>query len=187
MTRRLASFAVVSILAAVPATARSQVVQTADSVRSNLISVNPLGIVFAYFSAEVEHSFAPSGSVALAGSYDGTGDFGYNSADLILRYYPQAQGIRGFAIGVTTGYTHVSSSEYLLAYPDCLGCGGPFVSGSSNAFTAGIQGDYSWWIGKKQRFGIELGLGAKRLFYTGSGRRGSEALPTGRLSIGWGF
>nr|MBA3645961.1 hypothetical protein [Gemmatimonadaceae bacterium] len=178
MTRRLVSFAVLSIFLALPATAKSQViVQTADSVRSNLISVNPLGIVFAYFSAEIEHSFAPSGSVAFAGSYDGTGDFGYNSADVILRYYPQAQGIRGFAIGVTTGYTHVSS-DYVV-YSQCLGCGGPFVNGSSKAFTAGIQGDYSWWIGKQQRFGIELGLGAKRLFYTGDGRRGSEALPTG--------
>jgi hypothetical protein len=152
-------------------------------LRQNLISVNPLGIVFGYFSAEAEHAFSMGGSVALNGSYDGTGDFGYSSADVILRYYPSLEMIRGFAIGGTVGYTHVSSD--LVTFADCSGC--TFGNGASNAFTLGIQGDYSWWIGRDQRFGIELGLGAKRLFYHGGGRRGSEALPTGRLSIGWGF
>ncbi|MDQ6717138.1 MAG: hypothetical protein M3Z17_02190 [Gemmatimonadota bacterium] len=161
-----------------------------SSAPKNLVSINPLGIVFGYFSAEIEHSFAPSGSIGLAGSYDGTNDFGYSSLDGILRFYPAAERIRGFAIGATIGYTHVNS-DYVV-YPACVDCYGAGSSysignGASNAFTLGVQGDYSWWIGKEQRFGIEAGLGAKRLFYHGGGRRGSEALPTGRLSIGWGF
>jgi hypothetical protein len=50
-----------------------------------------------------------------------------------------------------------------------------------------VQFDYSWILGPSQHFGIELGAGAKRLFYQDKSGRGSEALPTGRLSIGYAF
>jgi hypothetical protein len=148
-------------------------------LRENLISINPLGIVFEYFSGEFEHAVTRSTSLALSASYASPFDFTYTSVDAIGRYYPAEQGLRGFSIGPTVGYTHVVDNQ------SCFGsCGG---SPTTNAFTLGIQFDYSWILGPSQHFGIELGLGAKRLFYQKQAGGGSDALPTARLSVGYSF
>jgi hypothetical protein len=148
-------------------------------LRENLLSINPLGVVFEYFSGEFEHAVSRSTSLALSASYASPFDFTYTSVDAIGRYYPSEQGLRGFSIGPTVGYTHVVDGQ------DCFGsCGG---SNTTNAFTVGMQFDYSWILGPSQHFGIELGLGAKRLFYQKNSGGGSSALPTGRLSVGYSF
>lgn len=147
-------------------------------IRENLVSVNPLGLVFEYFSGEIEHAMSRSASIAVTGSYASPFDVTYTSLDVIGRYYPSEAGLRGFSIGPTVGYTHVG---------DDVGCFGGCSTNSTNAFTAGIQIDYSWILGPSQHFGIELGLGAKRLFYQGSAGNGSDALPTGRISVGYAF
>lgn len=146
--------------------------------RQNLVSVNPLGLVFEYFSGEIEHAMSRSASIAVSGSYASPYDLTYTSLDVIGRYYPSEAGLRGFSIGPTVGYTHVR---------DDYACYGGCSTNSTNAFTAGIQIDYSWILGPSQHFGIELGLGAKRLFYQGNAGDGSDALPTGRLSVGYAF
>lgn len=146
-------------------------------LRENLLSINPLGVLFEYYSAEFEHSMSRSTSLAVAGSYFSPFDIGYSSVDGILRYYPAEQGLRGFSIGPSVGYTHVSDNSCVF---DC-------TTNSSSAVTIGVQLNYSWILGPSQHFGIELGLGAKRLFYSGSEGRGSTALPTGRLSVGYAY
>jgi hypothetical protein len=170
MIRRLSTITGLVLLAALAGTASAQ--SATDSTRMNLFSINPLGVVFEYFSVEGEHALSKSTSLALSGAYASPSDFTYVSVDLIGRYYPAERGLRGFAIGPTVGYTHASDS--------CCS------SSSDNAFTVGVQFDYSWIVGPSQHFGIELGAGAKRLFYQGSGG-GSTALPTGRLSVGYAF
>jgi hypothetical protein len=147
-------------------------------LRENLISINPLGIVFEYFSGEIEHAISRSASVGLTGSYASPFDFTYTSFDVIGRYYPSEAGLRGFSIGPTVGFTHVSDNQV------CFDCS----SSSANAFTVGAELDYSWILGPSQHFGVELGVGAKRLFITGQdSRQISTALPTGRLSVGYAF
>jgi hypothetical protein len=148
-------------------------------LRENLISINPLGIVFEYFSGEFEHAVSRSTSLALNASYASPFDFSYTSVDAIARYYPSEQGLRGFAIGPTVGYTPVVDNY--TCYGGCTS------SPATNAFTLGMQFDYSWILGPSQHFGIELGLGAKRLFYQKKSGGGSDALPTGRLSVGYSF
>ena len=149
----------------------------ADSARTNLLSFNPLGVVFEYFSGEFEHAFSRSASIALAGSYASPYDLSYSSVDIIGRYYPDGA-LRGFSIGPTVGYTHVA---------DNYSCYNTCSNGSTNAFTLGVELDYSWLVGRSQRFGIETGIGAKRLFYTGRNSLGSDALPTARVSVGYAF
>jgi hypothetical protein len=151
-------------------------------LRLNLLSINPLGVVFEYFSGEFEHATTRATSLAIGASYTSPFDISYTSVDLIGRYYPAEQGLRGFSIGPTLGYTSVSD-DYSCAPPTFDVCS----TSKSNAVTAGIQLDYSWILGPSQHFGIELGLGAKRLFYQGDHGRGSDALPTGRLSVGYSF
>lgn len=148
-----------------------------DSARTNLLSFNPLGVVFEYFSGEFEHAVSRSASLAIAGSYASPFGLSYSSVDLIGRYYPDGA-LRGFSIGPTVGYTHVADNY--SCYDVCF-------NGGSNAFTLGVELDYSWLLGRSQRFGIETGIGAKRLFYTGKNSLGSDALPTGRISIGYAF
>jgi hypothetical protein len=155
-----------------------------DSIRENLISTDPLGVVFQFYNAELEHAISPEFSLAAHASYFRPTDIGYTSFDLLARYYPNAEGLRGFDIGGTVGYTHLTTQDY--GYAACIGCGPSYSNNANNAFTLGIQGDYSWILGPSQHFGIELGLGAKRLFYRTKGR-GSDALPTARLSIGYAW
>ena len=179
--RRLVFFAIVSLIvfSVLPSTATSQLNRqlTGDSTRTSLISINPLGVVFEYFSGEFEHAVSPITSIAVAGSYVSPFDFTYSSVDLIGRYYPNGA-LRGFSIGPTVGYTHVADN------PSCFSV---CTTTSTNAFTVGMQLDYSWILGRSQHFGIEAGVGAKRLFYQGNNTRASEALPTGRLSVGYAF
>lgn len=147
-------------------------------LRENVVSINPLGLVFEYFSGEFEHSVSRAASLAIAGSYASPFSFTYTSFDVIGRYYPAEAGLRGFSIGPTIGYTHVKDDFQCFG-----GCG----STSKNALTTGIQIDYSWILGPSQHFGIELGIGAKRLYYQGNKGQASDALPTGRISVGYSF
>jgi hypothetical protein len=147
--------------------------------RDNLLSINPLGVVFEYFSGEFEHALSPSTSVALTASYASPFDFTYTSFDVIGRYYPAEEGLRGFSVGPTVGFTHVAQPRDF-----CFNC----TSANTNAFTVGAELDYSWIMGPSQHFGVELGVGAKRLFLSGKDVNGvSTALPTGRISIGYAF
>jgi hypothetical protein len=184
MTRRFLFLTCLAI-AFLPSVSRAQAaVQTVTwnekqvPLRENLVSLNPLGLVFEYFSGEFEHGVTRATSFAVAGSYASPYDFTYTSVDVIGRYYPAEAGLRGFSIGPTIGYTHVKED---------FQCFGSCVNQTTNAFTAGMQIDYSWILGPSQHFGIELGIGAKRLFYQGNKGQASEALPTGRLSIGYSF
>lgn len=144
-----------------------------DAARPNLVSTNPIAAIFEFYNAELEHSLAPTASIAIAGSHFGLGDSDYNNVDAIIRYYPSAQAIRGFAFGGSVGYSRVSEA--------CSGCS------STSGFAIGVRGDYVWILGQDQRFTVAAGIGAKRLFYSSDGDRGSTALPIGRLSVGYAW
>ena len=147
-------------------------------LRENLVSINPLGGGLSVFQRRIR----------ACGFALGLSCFGRILRFSIRLYIHVGRrdreilSIRArpsrFSIGPTVGYTHVA---------DDYSCYGGCNTTSTNAFTLGVQFDYSWILGPSQHFGIELGLGAKRLFYTGSGSRGSDALPTGRLSVGYSF
>lgn len=188
----------IALLALAPAAAKAQdipgmarppiVIQQVRRLpyRQNLVSTDPLGVVFQWYNAELEHALSPEISLAAHASYVKPIDVAYTSADIIARYYPNAQGLRGFDIGGTVGFAHLSSPDF--AYAQCLGCG-PDYNQSANAFTLGIQGDYSWILGPSQHFGVELGVGAKRFFYNSKNTNSnfSVALPTARASIGYAW
>lgn len=143
--------------------------------RPNLVSTNPIAAIFEFYSAEFEHSLTPIASIAITGSHFGIDDFDYNNVDAIIRYYPGARAIRGFAFGGSVGYARVDDA--------CYGCG----SRSRGAFAIGVRGDYVWILGSDQRFAVAAGAGAKRLFYSSEGDRGSTALPIARLSVGYAW
>lgn len=138
-----------------------------------VISANPLGLLFEFFNAEYERVLTPYSTAGVGGSFfsaDGEDEFDdgndtYVNADAFWRYYPQGYALDGFAFGVKAGLTRVNGSTF----PG-----------------AGFDANYSWLLGKKRNFYVGVGIGAKRLF--GADDELLEYVPTIRLvNIGFAF
>ncbi len=143
--------------------------------RVNLISANPVGLLFEWYNGEFEHAIMPTVSLAVAASsYDF--DERFSSVDGIVRYYPSAKALRGFSVGLSAGYLDVDDNDD----EDCLFC----QDNSGSSATVGIRADYVWILGRDQHFSAEAGIGAKRLL---TNDFGIEGVPIGRLSIGWAW
>ena len=150
--------------------------------RVNIVSTNPFGMLFEFYNGEIEHALSSTSSVAVAGSHVGFDDEdAYTTGDVILRYYPSARAVRGFAFGGSVGFARVTNDT------NCFDCVNTPPRTHDNAFTVGLRGDYIWILGRDQRFSVATGIGAKRLFYSGSDHSDTEGLPIGRLSIGYAW
>ncbi len=179
LSRLVLISAVASFAAAAPAAAQSVEGNRAGIPRTNLISSNPIGLLFEWYQAEFEHAISPTISLAAAGtSFDFFDDEDVASFDAIVRYYPAARAIRGFSLGVSGGFVGVKEDN----------CDGTFNSCTREdytAFTLGVRGDYVWLLGRDQHLAVAAGIGAKRLL---SNRiDGIEGLPVARLSIGYAW
>lgn len=142
-------------------------------LRHNLISANPIGLLFEWFNGEYERALSSTASVAIAGSrFDFFENDYYTAVDGIIRYYPGGRAVRGFSLGGSVGFVNIDS--------DCFEC----EDDSESVFTIGVRGDYVWILGRDQRFAVATGIGAKRLF---GNSVGEEGLPIGRLSIGYAW
>ena len=161
--------------------ASAQVAETgrAGIPRQNLISANPIGLLFEWYNGEYERALNTTTSIAVAassfGDIDDFDDERYSVLDAIGRYYPSGRALRGFSIGVSAGIVNFSRDE-VIGCPECDDDEGTFG-------TLGIRGDYVWILGRDQRFAVATGLGAKRILGGGD----LDGLPIGRLSIGWAW
>ena len=118
-----------------------------------IITANPIGIVFGWFNAEYERKVNETTTWGVSGSnFQGfDSDFNYSNVSAIARYYPQGAALTGFFIGGKLGVHHVSE-EY-----------GP-EDDSATALGVGVDVGYNWLIGKDRKFVISIGMGATRLF-----------------------
>jgi hypothetical protein len=139
--------------------------------RVNLVSANPIGLLFEWYNGEFEHAFSSTVSLAASASRFDFEDANYTAIDGIARYYPSGKALRGFSFGVSAGFVNVDD--------DCDGC-----SDDGSSATIGVRGDYVWILGRDQRFAVAAGIGAKRLL---NDNLGTEGLPVGRLSIGYAW
>ena len=170
---RLVVTALALVAIASPSFAQSVDGTRTGIVRPNLISANPIGLLFLWFNAEFEHAVAPTVSLAVAASSYDFEDARYGSVDGIVRYYPAAKAVRGFSIGGSIGFIDINEDT-------CDGC----TDDSGSSATVGVRADYVWIIGRDQHFSAAAGVGAKRLL---SNDLGTEGVPIGRLSIGWAW
>jgi len=139
--------------------------------RVNLVSANPIGLLFEWYNGEFEHAISPTISLALSvSSWDFDGPT-YSSVDGTARYYPSGRALRGFSFGLSAGVVNVD--------PDCQDC-----DDEGTSATIGVRGDYVWILGRDQHFSVATGIGAKRLL---NNDLGTEGLPIGRLSIGYAW
>lgn len=118
--------------------------------RRNVLSINPLGIPFEWFTLEFEHGTKGPMSFGLAGSYLGVSDGSYSSLDAKLRFYPNEEGPKGFSVGISAGVTRLTED---------------FGDTNSDEVrpTVGVVIDYNWLLGRNKRFFVGTGVGAKRV------------------------
>jgi hypothetical protein len=165
------------VAVASPAFAQSTTETRAGLARTNLVSANPIGLLFEWYNGEFEHAVTPTVSLGIAGSSYDIDNTRYASVDGIARYYPAARALRGFSIGASVGFIDLNDHQN---YDNCIGC----TPDSGTSATIGVRGDYVWIIGKEQRFAVAAGIGAKRLL---NDNLGTEGVPIGRLSIGYAW
>ena len=176
-------------LIALPAAARAQ----DPAVRTRppqIIAINPFGLVFSYFYAEYERAFSPNSSAAISGSYsDIADDMRFVSFDARYRLYPSETAPEGFSVSAMLGFSRVTDTDVDCGVDTGIGCGAGDRHPSGNAFTTGIQLDYTWLLGSRKAFAVGVGLGAKRLHYLGDepGNDPPKTVPTLRFTIGRAF
>ena len=172
--------AVVALVATARAASAQSIEDTQSGVRRNMISANPIGLLFEWYNGEYERVINSTTTVAIAASsfseIDTDDDLRYSVVDGIVRYYPSARALRGFSIGASVGLVSFSNDD------ECVDFGCDDNSGTKA--TLGVRGDYVWILGRDQHFSVAAGLGAKRVF---GNDHGTEGLPIGRLSIGYAY
>lgn len=165
--------AVAALTISATASAQSSAGARSGITRTNLISANPIGLLFEWYNGEFEHAVNATTSLAVAGTSFDLDDARYNSIDGIVRYYPAARALRGFSVGASVGYVGVDNQ-----------CDPDFCSDEDfSAGTIGVRGDYVWIIGRDQHFSVQTGIGAKRIL----GHSDPVGLPIGRLSLGYAW
>jgi hypothetical protein len=181
----VAAVVALSTLPAAEAGAQGANRPSPESYRQSF-TLNPFGIPWGFINAEFERVIGAGATVGLAGSYiewDGEDDR-VSSAEAKFRYYPAENGLRGFSIGLAGGYTRVEDNGSVF------GGDRDVLEGPS----LGVTVDYNWLLGKRRRFVVGLGLGAKRIF--GEDRPDRDGLddlidrrayPTGRFVVGLAF
>lgn len=159
--------------------------------RAQALTIQPISIIVGFYSAEYERAVSRSTTLGLGASYlDGfigsndPLDPKYVSVDAKLRYYPGEQPLRGFAFGVTGGYTSITSRH--CTYDVTYACVAR-TDHTSGGPSLGFQLDYNWLLGRKQNFIVALGVGGKRLFVNDRKDDLTLAYPTARISVGMAF
>ena len=151
----------------------------------NRASINLLGIPFGMVSGEYERFATEEISFGAAAAID---DVSQSTLEAKARYYPGARGARGFAVGVSAGMVRVRpDNEWCVGW--CDDENGPLATG----FTLGAVLDYSWLLGRRERFYVGTGIGAKRVFGIDDApesefvREYPKVLPSFRLQTGFVF
>ena len=120
-------------------------------------SINLLGIPFGYVSGEYEAFTTEEISLGGAAGIDTDSE---SWLEAKVRYYPSAAGPRGIAVGLSAGLARQRAYTNDDCDFVCTDAEGPLDGG----FTLGAFVDYSWLVGRRERFYIGTGVGAKRVF-----------------------
>ena len=165
--RALMFSAVLTCAGAAPARAQAS---TDTAVKpTQIVSANPFTLTFGWFNAEYERKLTSNATWGVSGSFFGLGDFDYQNANALLRYYPRAA-LSGFFVGGRAGIYHAAA----------------YIDGGT-AFGTGFELGYTWLLGGQQNVAVSLGAGANRLF-GGDLHGASIAVPTIRLvNVGFAF
>ena len=186
----------------IPAAAAAQAAdaRSAASGYTQTFAINPIALPFGLFSAEYERVAGSGFTVGVGGSYfDGAalddeddGDDDARSAwfEGKVLYYPNEVAFRGFSAGLTLGYVNERRSVYdgVVYGPTGEITTRPEGSVSEGAATLGVLLDYNWLLGRRRRFVVGTGIGARRVLKdVEPGSPLSQVYPDGRLVLGLAF
>ena len=146
------------------------------------IAINAVGLPFGLFSGDVERAVSPAMTISLGGTAVNWGDGEWaHWVDLKGLYYPGEEALKGFAVGMTLGYHAEQDNGPLFGSYD--------EKRKDSGATLGVVLDYNWLLGKRQRFLVGLGVGAKRVLKNVDEDNSplTQVLPSGRFSIGLAF
>lgn len=177
-SRLLAAAAAIAITSSVASAQRVEGTK-AGMPRQNLVSANPIGLLFEWYNGEYEHALSSTASLAIAASsfdFEDNGNDRYTVVDGIARYYPSGRALNGFSVGMSAGFVHRNHDFACFDF----GC----ENDSGSAATIGVRGDYVWILGRDQHFSVATGIGAKRVL---GNDIGTEGIPIGRLSLGYAW
>ena len=100
-------------------------------------------------------------TIGVLGSYNDIDDRRYTTFDTRFKYYPNEIAMRGFAVGLSLGYTKFKGDGTIV--DPVTGTSSSAPNSVLNAGTLGVLVDYNWTQGPSQRFVIGTGVGAKRV------------------------
>jgi hypothetical protein len=141
-------------------------------VHDQVISANPLLLLFEWFNAEYERKLNNTTTAGFSGGWISLddGDDDYVNLTGFVRYYPQGAALTGFYLGGKFGIHRVESTD---------------EDGTALGF--GIDIGYSWLLGINRSFYVGIGIGATRLFASDL-EDASLTVPSLRLvNIGFAF
>jgi hypothetical protein len=148
------------------------------------VGANPLGIPFDIVAVEAETAISSAATVGVVGSYNDIDNKVFTTFDGRFKYWPAETAMRGFAVGLSAGWTKFRGNEaFTCTSTACTSAGFQTL----NAGTIGVLVDYNWTQGPSQRFVVGTGVGAKRVLASKTERDRvnlPRALPTGRFVIG---
>lgn len=165
---------------------RDQTMEPAANGPSRVISANPFLPLFGYFSAEYEQRVKDNVAFAISGSHFEFDDR-YTNLDAKIRLYPNDRALEGFGMATSLGMAWVRRDDGDQVCSEFTCVPAPQKTITTPSFA--IELSYQWMLGRSKSTAITAGFGAKR--YLGGSRTDFEGiarvLPTGRLSIGYGF
>lgn len=180
--RLLVSFALSAGIAAgatAPAAAQTTPL-TAEQPYHQTLSINPIALPFGWFAAEYERAISPAVTFGLGGTYFDIDDDRAGWFDAKVLYYPNETALKGFAVGLTAGFQRSTNTGDFFDFSD--------ERRTDSGATLGVVVDYNWLLGKRDRFLIGLGIGAKRVLKNVSDDSAlDQVIPAGRFQIGLAF
>lgn len=144
------------------------------------LAINAIALPFGMYSADFERAISTGITLGVGGSYVNWIDSPDHDAwvDVKALYYPGEEALKGFAVGLTAGYHEASEDVDLFGAP----------LREDAAATLGVVMDYNWLLGKRHRFLVGLGIGAKRVLKNLDDDSAlTPVMPSGRFSIGLAF
>ena len=127
---------------------------SATESRSRVFAINPLGIPFEVVSVEFEAALHDAFTVAGNFSYFSPDEFTRSSFEVKGRLYPNEQAPRAFSVGLGLGVVNTREN---------FDRAGVDVNADKTHPSIGVYVDYNWLLGKRNRFFVGTGFGAKRI------------------------
>ena len=190
--RHTLSIAGIALLCSAPAFAQTTGAPSTAGTPSQTLSLNPFGLMLEWSNVEFERKI--SSGVSIGASASNLHDE-FSNFDLLARFYPQGDALRGFYLGARGGVVGLELTRYEYQPPPPgvpPGRGVPVYPVATRETrlvpAAGLEAGYNWLLGSKKNVAIGLGFGLSRLLDDDNGDYYMPVIPHWRVvNVGIAF